>query len=446
MRRSAWPIVVALVGLTLLTAGCIETTGEGAERVFRQAGDQVPDAADDPFDEPPPPTAEGNLTVHVVDVGQGDGIVVHFPDHTLVYDTGRWHGDSSTAVRDHLAAEDADPDTLAISHPDADHAGGCDVVLDAFAVETIYHPGLARDTQTWEDCRQAMQAEDASVFTDADLDVGQALAWTDHGRVQLLHVDASASDPNAGSLAVEITYGNVSLALTGDMTCEAERAVLDRDLVTDVDIVQVAHHGSSTSTCERWLAATAPAVGFVSVGAHNDYGHPHDEVLDRLARAGVDTYRTDVHGALEVTTDGTDWAIATAATGEQDRYEGDDTDDEPDDPAANATGPVAIDHVRHDAEGNDNANLADEWVSLANTANETVGLANWTLSDEADHTYRFPANTTLAPEGNLTVRTGAGNDTRTDLYWDRSQAVWNNDGDRARLQDADGALVDERSW
>jgi competence protein ComEC len=426
-------VLFLVLAASVLLSGCASFDAEDAERLFDQGGDVVPDEPDEPPSVPEP--AEANLTVHVVDVGQGDGIVVHLPDHTAVYDTGRWHGDSSTAVRDHLRAEDADPSSLTISHPDADHAGGCDVVLDAFAVEAIYHPGQAKDTQTWQDCEQAMQDEGAPVRTDAELDLGDPLPWSTHADVRVWHLDATAEDANAGSLVLGLTYGNVTIALTGDATCEAEREMIEEDVVHDVDVAQIAHHGSATSTCRSWLDATEPEAGVVSVGADNTYGHPHEEVLDRLADHGVTVYRTDHHGTVAITTDGTTWDVRTQAGPEP-------TDPEP---PANATG-VAIEHVRSDPPGNDNENLTEEWVAIANHGNGTVDLAGWTLGDEAGHTYTFPEDAELASAANLTVHTGEGEDSVEELYWGRSQAVWNNGGDRATLRDAAGGLVDEHAY
>lgn len=324
---------LALVALALLAgvllAGCTETeTDPFAPDEDDGAGPGDEEGLDEQetgeASETGTPAANGNLTVHFVDVGQGDGIVVHHPDFTAVYDTGRWHGESQTAVRDHLQAESADPDVLVISHPDGDHAGGCDVVLEAFAIEAIYHPGLSKETQTWTDCENAMQAEGAPIHTDAELDIGQPLDWTTSGAAQLLHIDASASDPNEGSIALGFTHGDVQLVLAGDIGCETEEAILERGLLDDPDIIQVGHHGSKYSTCNTWLETTQPAAGVISVG-DNNYGHPTQEVLDRLSSHAVDIYRTDHHGTVEVSTNGTTWDVRTDAG--QDAYEHDATSD-----------------------------------------------------------------------------------------------------------------------
>lgn len=368
-------------------------------------------------------TADGNVTVHFVDVGQGDGIVVHHPDHTAVYDTGRWQGDSETAVRDHLQAEGADPDALVISHPDADHAGGCDIVLEAFAIESIYHPGLFKDTQTWQDCQDAMQAEGSPVHTDEGLDPGQSLDWTTTGTVELLHVDESASDANEGSIALELTRGDVELVLTGDIGCDTEETILDRELVDDPEIVQVAHHGSKYSTCNTWLEATRPEAGVISVG-ENNYGHPTDEVLDRLASHGVDTYRTDHHGTVEVTTDGTTWDVRTDAGGgpyEHDTSDGggDSTNDTEDTSAtevsvtASVSDPepcqytdVTVYITAEDGEGNpvEDANTTSTWHYKSSSPTEE-GTTN--ASGEDEHT-RYISGATAGYEVIVDVEVDTG--------------------------------------
>lgn len=78
-----------------------------------------------------------------------------------------------------------------------------------------------------------------------------------------------------------------------------------------MELLKIAHHGSDTSTCDPWLGATAPELGLIGVGTDNRYGHPTDEVLTRLTDHGVDIYRTDHHGTITATTDGSTWSVST---------------------------------------------------------------------------------------------------------------------------------------
>jgi len=111
-----------------------------------------------------------------------------------------------------------------------------------------------------------------------------------------------------------------------------------------------------------------------------------------------------------------------------------------------ATVDVRITYVHYDAYGNDNYNLNDEYVVIKNYGDTAVNLAGWKLKDEAGHTYTFP-DFTLEAESTVTVHSGSGVNTQTDLYWGRTYgAIWNNNHDTAYLYDAMGNLVDEYSW
>jgi micrococcal nuclease len=114
-------------------------------------------------------------------------------------------------------------------------------------------------------------------------------------------------------------------------------------------------------------------------------------------------------------------------------------------PLADGGAALAIVEVHADAEGNDNENLNDEYVVLENRGNESRDLTGWTVRDEAGHAYTV-GNVTLDPDERVTLHTGTGTDTAMDLYWGRSQAVWNNGGDTVTVRDAAGAVVAERSY
>jgi micrococcal nuclease len=110
------------------------------------------------------------------------------------------------------------------------------------------------------------------------------------------------------------------------------------------------------------------------------------------------------------------------------------------------TGPLAIVDIHGDAAGDDRENLNDEYVVFENHGETALDLSGWTVSDEADHTYRFPDGTTLDPGSQLTLRTGSGTDSATVLYWGRGSPVWNNDGDTVTVTDASGRVWVSRSY
>ncbi len=102
--------------------------------------------------------------------------------------------------------------------------------------------------------------------------------------------------------------------------------------------------------------------------------------------------------------------------------------------------------IHADAEGEESENLNDEYVVFENTGSTSVDLSGWTLADAADHTYTFPEGTVLDPGASITIHTGTGTDTETDLYWGQSSAVWNNGGDTVILRDDSGTVVIEETY
>lgn len=107
---------------------------------------------------------------------------------------------------------------------------------------------------------------------------------------------------------------------------------------------------------------------------------------------------------------------------------------------------LTVVEIHEDAAGNDNENLNDEYVVFRNDGEDTLDLTGWSVEDEADHTYAFPDGFTLDPGEEVTLHTGSGDDTDTDLYWGSGRAIWNNGGDTVYVFDDAGASVVEKSY
>jgi len=116
------------------------------------------------------------------------------------------------------------------------------------------------------------------------------------------------ADPNETSVVAVWRYKNFSALLTGDASVNNERELLAAGLAPDVDVLKVGHQGSHTSSSIEFLRAIQPAVGIIEVGP-NTYGHPHADILQRLADIGAAIYRTDQDGTVEVVTDGSRYAV-----------------------------------------------------------------------------------------------------------------------------------------
>ena len=129
--------------------------------------------------------------------------------------------------------------------------------------------------------------------------------------VTLLGPVTQYSETNNTSLVLRIDYGSTSFLLTGDMEKTAETDLVNSGANLKADVLQVGHHGSSTSTGYLFLNAVLPEMGVISCGAGNKYGHPHEETLSILRDAKVDVYRTDLQGTITIGSDGQNFTVGT---------------------------------------------------------------------------------------------------------------------------------------
>jgi competence protein ComEC len=250
--------------------------------------------------------SDGSLTLHFLDVGQGDAAAIRTPaGRWLLVDAGP-AGEGSDAgrrvVAPFLARHGARTLALAIlSHVHADHLGGLPSVMDRVPTGFVVEPGadvadprytawlarlLARRVP-WHPMRTGERLELDGVRLTALHPARQWIGW--------------GQDVNEDSLVLLLEYGDFQALFAGDAGFPAESAMAGR--VGPVDLLKVGHHGSRGSTSDAWLAALAPRVAVISVG-RNDYGHPSPAALARLDAHGVAVHRTDQEGTVTVRTDG----------------------------------------------------------------------------------------------------------------------------------------------
>jgi len=249
------------------------------------------------------------LTVRVMDVGQGDSILVQFPNgcNMLVDAADRSHG---RAVVDYLRSlKIKQIDILVATHPHADHIGGMADVLDAFTVGKVWDAGYNHGSEMQRQFLQRIKTAGIRYGTPISgfkEDVGAA-------RIDVLApvrlISDTNSDANNNSLVLRISYGKVSFLLTGDMETE-ERATIQS--FPSSTVLKVAHHGSSNGTDAQFLRAVSPSIAVISLAAQNDYGHPHPTTLAALKTSGAKVYTTPESGTVVVTTDGDTVSVRTA--------------------------------------------------------------------------------------------------------------------------------------
>jgi competence protein ComEC len=249
----------------------------------------------------PPPTG---LRLTVLDVGQGDAILLQVPEGAILVDQGAPEGRVAEQLRElgvrRLAA-------LVLTHPQRDHVGGAESVLRSLAVERVLDPGL---TATGPEHRAALAEAREQGVPVLRTRAGDGFRL---GRLSLRALwpdrpGSPADDPNRLALVLLASYGEVDALLTAD----AETDVTARLLARRVEILKVAHHGSADEGLARELRELRPDVAVISCGRGNDYGHPTPSTLAALrASAGLGLYRTDEDGRVVIESDGRRLAVGT---------------------------------------------------------------------------------------------------------------------------------------
>jgi len=262
------------------------------------------------------------IAVHFIDVGQGDSIFINTSEQNILIDGGN-RGDIALNYLQDLGVEKID---LVIgTHPHADHIGGLINVMEVISVGEAIDPGVAHTTITFEDYLDIIDEKEIT-FTEGRAGMTRNLG--EGAELKVVHPESPTSDHlNNASIVVRMTYGDISFLFTGDAEKEAEAEMLNRDHVLESTILKIGHHGSRTSTTQTFLDVVNPEVAIIMCGLDNTYGHPHEETLNKLSAANVNIYRTDLHGSVIITTDGSAYEINT------DPYEHEDdpeSDPEPD--------------------------------------------------------------------------------------------------------------------
>ncbi len=268
--------------------------------------------------EPPvPPVSGQSMRLVVFDIGQGDSILVVSPNRqTMLIDGGNSAKDGREVILPYLEANGFDRlNVMVLTHPDADHVGGLPEVLRNIPVERVVSTGQVHTTQIYAEFLQELKTARDERGTEVIRGVaGAEIPFDAAVKVEVLGPDQAAidgSDLNNASVVLRLTYGEVSVLLVGDAEEVQEKWMLSRSQTLSAQILKVSHHGSRTGSSDAFLKAVGAQVGLISCGANNNYGHPHAQVLERLARHGVEVYRTDKLGTIEVEIDGYGWTIGS---------------------------------------------------------------------------------------------------------------------------------------
>lgn len=247
--------------------------------------------------------------LHVLDVGQGDALAVRTPrGRWLLVDAGAsWPGgdEGRRTVVPYLSRRGGEVVAFVLSHPDADHVGGAEAVIERLGPRAFWDGAYVSPSAPY---RAALRAAQVRGVPWRRVLAGDSLV-VDGVTVTVLSPDphwlSTRPSANDASVVLRVRFGAVRFLLVGDAESAQEEWLLARDaLALRADVLKLGHHGSRTSTAPRFLDAVAPRVAVVSVGAGNRFGHPAPEVLRRLAERGIPLWRTDRLGPIVVRTDG----------------------------------------------------------------------------------------------------------------------------------------------
>ena len=248
----------------------------------------------------------GQLTVHYIDVGQADSILLECDGQTMLIDGGNVE-DSSLVVSYLKGQGITHLDYVICTHAHEDHVGGLSGPLNTCTVSQVFCPVTEYDSNAFRSFLKYTRGQGLDV-TIPEVDDSFLLG---EARVTVLGPRKDYEDTNDTSIVLRVDHGENSFLFTGDMETIAEADLLAADCDLDVDVLKVGHHGSNTSTGYVFLREVMPEYGIISCGTGNTYGHPHDEVTSRLYDAGVTVYRTDKQGTVVVTSDGTELYFTT---------------------------------------------------------------------------------------------------------------------------------------
>lgn len=243
------------------------------------------------------------LRVHYIDVGQGDSILVQINNKNLLIDAGP-NSSEDKLIMYLKSLSIKKLDYVIATHPHEDHIGGMEKILNLFDVAKFYAPKVTTDTKTFKAMISELKSKSLKINIlknnlEHNIDLGN------NTKVEIFSpIDEKYDNLNNYSPIIKITYKNNSFLFTGDAEKLVEKEVLQKNFNLKADVLKIAHHGSTTSTTKEFLEKVSPSIAVISVGAGNDYGHPHKEILKILENHNIITYRTDLNGTIILSSDG----------------------------------------------------------------------------------------------------------------------------------------------
>jgi competence protein ComEC len=248
------------------------------------------------------------LEIDFFDVGQGDGIFIEIGDgKQMLVDGG-----PSNMILEKLGKEmrfyDRYIDLIVLTHPEYDHINGLIEVIRRYNIGAIIATGVVRETNAYKEWVKIIEQKNIPIYI---AQLGGQIDFGNNIKMDILYpfeslVGQEVSNTNNSSIVGKLVYKDFELLLTGDIEKSVERKLINSNINLQADVLKVPHHGSKSSSTEEFLKAVDSVLNIIQAGKDNKYGHPHEEVLARMAK---DVFVTGKDGDLEVFSNGKDFSI-----------------------------------------------------------------------------------------------------------------------------------------
>ncbi len=240
-------------------------------------------------------------TVVFLDVGQGDSILISSGSQQLLIDGGKDGKLLLEKFGKYIPFWDRNIETIIESHPDQDHIGGLVNVLGVYKVGSILETKMQSESQTYKKLEEEIESKRIKKI---EAKKSVSVKFSSGAIAEILYpfetvTDINGKDTNMYSVVVKLTIGENKFLFTGDLPTQQENKILAKNVDIGADFLKVSHHGSKYASSNEFLEKVRPSTAIVSVGKNNSYGHPNQEVLQRLLSRGINIFRTDEMGDIQ---------------------------------------------------------------------------------------------------------------------------------------------------
>lgn len=241
------------------------------------------------------------MYLHLLNVGQGDSILLKTIDRKYILIDGGPNSNVIDEMADFLPFWETRLDYVIATHGDADHIGGLVEVFERYRVDNFIYNGEEKQTLMFNQLLENVKKNNNKIIR---AEAGQHIQVGCCSLLEILWPNKNPpQDSNDKSVAMIFKYKDFDIYLAGDLGYEIEEEITT-GLEKSIEVMKLSHHGSRTSTSEKTLTNISPEIGLISLGRNNKFGHPHEEVTNLLKEHNINILRTDLHGTISISSDG----------------------------------------------------------------------------------------------------------------------------------------------